>query len=227
MRDNFTEEVKQLLADRVGNRCSNPDCQQLTSGPRTDGKAINLGIAAHITAASIGGPRYDASLSQEDRKSINNGIWLCHRCAALIDKDPDKYTVDKINKWKSEAERLASLELEKKQKPEILVTTTVTLKQPNTYLEEQDSMIETKSLNQKIEFNNKFQEFLEDTGIKFTHRNRENVSLNDLFVFPDLKIINGSLEDQPKTISSEKLLEYGKRVIILGDEHSTLSHHIF
>jgi len=224
MRDNFTEEIKQLLADRVGNRCSNPDCKQLTSGPRTDGKAINLGIAAHITAASIGGPRYDASLCPEERKSINNGIWLCHKCAALIDKDISKYTVDKINKWKSEAEKLASRELETQQKPETLVTAsftaTVTLQQPNTYSEEKDAILETKSLNQKIEINNKFEEFLEDTAIKFTHRNRENVSLNDLFVFPELKIINDSLVEQPKIISSENLLAYNKRVLILGDEQS-------
>jgi len=77
-RDDFTERTKQLLAKRVGFRCSNPNCRAATSGPSDDPlKVINLGVASHITAASEGGPRFDPNLSADNRCDLSNGIWLC------------------------------------------------------------------------------------------------------------------------------------------------------
>ena len=108
MRDDFTEKVKQILQNRVGNRCSNPDCRVLTSGPNAHPeKATKTGVAAHITAASPGGPRYNPSLSKEQRKSALNGIWLCRRCADFIDSDYINYPVEILEKWKDDAEREA------------------------------------------------------------------------------------------------------------------------
>ena len=53
MRDDFPVGMKETLAKRVGNKCSNPDCGQPTSGPHEDpAKVLNIGVAAHITAAS-------------------------------------------------------------------------------------------------------------------------------------------------------------------------------
>ena len=113
MRDDFPNKVKETLAKRVGLRCSNPDCRQLTSGPNTDeSKATNIGVAAHITAASPGGPRYDDSLGSEERTSSKNGIWLDQKCGKLIDSDPDFYTVPLLYMWKSVAEKSAQVELQ-------------------------------------------------------------------------------------------------------------------
>ena len=68
-RDDFNPEVKDILAKRVGTRCSNPNCRQTTSGPREDPrKVLNIGVAAHITAASTKGPRYDHALSAEGHR---------------------------------------------------------------------------------------------------------------------------------------------------------------
>jgi hypothetical protein len=65
MRDDFPTLIKEMLAKRVGYRCSNPGCRKPTSGPQEDpSKAVNVGVAAHITAASPNGPRYDPSLTQ-------------------------------------------------------------------------------------------------------------------------------------------------------------------
>src|SRR5437899_8109263 len=56
MRDEFSVGTKELLAKRVGYRCSNPECRQPTSGPQEDpAKVVNIGVAAHITAASPDG----------------------------------------------------------------------------------------------------------------------------------------------------------------------------
>ena len=105
MADDFSALVKKALADRVGHLCSNPDCRALTSGPQDDpAKAVNLGVAAHITAASQGGPRYDPDLLPEERSSPSNGIWLCQNCAKLVDNDVARFSVGTLNKWKKEAE---------------------------------------------------------------------------------------------------------------------------
>ncbi|ENC6660021.1 hypothetical protein ABKY47_004558 [Aeromonas hydrophila] len=112
-RDDFTEKTKKIMQHRVGSRCSNPDCRCLTSGPNDNPeKATSIGVAAHITAAAGNGPRYDECLTQEERRSIFNGIWLCQNCAKLIDTDPERYTVNLLQRWKAHTEELSRLELE-------------------------------------------------------------------------------------------------------------------
>lgn len=113
MRDEFPADVVDLLARRVGVRCSNPNCRQTTCGPRTDPtKSINVGVAAHITAASAGGPRYEGGLSSDQRRSAENGIWLCQTCAKLVDNDPPRYTIELLRQWRRLAEEAALLAIE-------------------------------------------------------------------------------------------------------------------
>ena len=113
MRDNFTARTTALLGKRVGYKCSIPHCRQTTSGPQEEPDGtVNIGVAAHITAASSGGPRYDPDLTAEQRKSAENGIWLCPKCSKLIDSDLFLYTVKRLRSWKAEAEELARIELE-------------------------------------------------------------------------------------------------------------------
>src|SRR5881296_3048246 len=105
MRDDFPTAVKETLARRVGMHCSNPECRKPTSGPRAEpSQAVNIGVAAHITAASPGGPRYDPSLTPEERRSASNGIWLCQNCAHLIDTDKDRFSIDILRLWKAQSE---------------------------------------------------------------------------------------------------------------------------
>jgi hypothetical protein len=113
MRDDFALKTKELLAKRVANRCSNPGCRQLTSGPQKDPtKVVNIGVAAHITAASTDGPRFDPSLTPGERQAVENGIWLCQSCAKLVDNDPIRYGVNVLRQWKTLAEKSAARELE-------------------------------------------------------------------------------------------------------------------
>lgn len=103
-RDEFTLTTKRILAERAGQRCSNPDCGRSTAGPSDDvsGESTQLGKAAHITAASEGGPRYDPNLSPEKRSSPENGIWLCAECADRMDKRENEvqYPVELLRNWK-------------------------------------------------------------------------------------------------------------------------------
>jgi tetratricopeptide (TPR) repeat protein len=115
MRDDFGATVKRMIAARAGYRCSNPKCRRQTSGPQADPtKAVNIGVAAHITAAASGGPRYDPDLSSEERSSIDNTIWLCQTCAKLIDSDEQRYTTELLWQWKEAAEQAAQRELERR-----------------------------------------------------------------------------------------------------------------
>src|SRR5579864_2955680 len=118
MADDFSEPVKRLLSTRVGNLCSNPDCRALTSGPQENpAKALNIGVGAHITAASAGGPRHDPDLLPEERSSPTNGIWLCQNCAKLVDNDPVRFTVELLQRWKSSAESEARTRIGKTAAP--------------------------------------------------------------------------------------------------------------
>ncbi|MCS6029404.1 MULTISPECIES: hypothetical protein [Klebsiella] len=105
-RDDFSTKTKQILSDRVGGRCSYPGCGQVTTGPNLHdpAKKVNTGVAAHITAAAKGGPRFDESLTSEQRSSIENGIWMCEYHGRLIDADFSTYTVEQLKSWKSLAE---------------------------------------------------------------------------------------------------------------------------
>ncbi len=119
-RDDFSKETLDRLAKRVGVRCSNPSCRKLTTGPRTDSPfIINIGVGAHITAASPGGPRYDSSLSPQQRKSDENGIWLCQNHAKLVDDDQVAYSAEALRAWKAEAEASARAELEGGAQPKL------------------------------------------------------------------------------------------------------------
>lgn len=115
MRDDFSKSTKDILSKRVGLKCSNPDCRCLTAGPNSDPeKSTNVGVAAHICAASINGPRFDSSMSQSERQSPTNGIWLCQTCSKLVDSDIHRFTVELLMRWKTEAEIDALNQLNKK-----------------------------------------------------------------------------------------------------------------
>ena len=104
-RDDFPPAVIDNLARRVGMRCSNPQCRRLTSGPRMEeDKSVNVGVAAHITAASVGGPRFDPTLTSTQRRAASNGIWLCQIHAKLVDNDEARYSVELLRAWKQETE---------------------------------------------------------------------------------------------------------------------------
>jgi len=105
----FLEKTKQTLAKRAGQVCSNLDCRRTTSGPHSnDDKSINLGEAAHIKAARDGQARYDPNMTDEERRDVANGIWLCKECARIIDLDETRFTVELLCNWKKQHEHWIS-----------------------------------------------------------------------------------------------------------------------
>ena len=115
-RDNFVQAVVNALGKRAAFICSNPDCRKQTIAP-SDADIMKfqyIGAAAHITAASKHGPRYDPNMTAKDRAAITNGIFLCRNCADLIDKNQGiDFTADELRRWKKNHEEWTSANLNK------------------------------------------------------------------------------------------------------------------
>lgn len=52
-------------------------------------------------------------MTPEERKSSENGIWLCQSCSKLIDTDTTRYSKAVLLEWKKAAELSALSEIEK------------------------------------------------------------------------------------------------------------------
>ncbi|HTN46624.1 MAG TPA: hypothetical protein VL098_09785 [Flavipsychrobacter sp.] len=106
-RDDFPIKIKEILKQRAAYICSNPSCKKMTIAPSVaDLDAVQfIGVCAHITAACDGGPRYKKEMNSVERSSIQNGIFLCSNCAALIDKNDGKdYDFETLIRWKEDHE---------------------------------------------------------------------------------------------------------------------------
>ena len=127
-RDDFPKQVIRNLQDRVGSRCSRPDCRVPTTGPRMKDEGVSrIGKAAHITAAAKLGPRFDKNLTREARRSFANGIWLCSIHADEVDSDEARFPVPLLRDWKAQAESAATLERGKRLPSESDVIGTVAM----------------------------------------------------------------------------------------------------
>lgn len=114
-RDDFLEKTKRAVALRASYRCSFTGCNRITVGPSDEFNSAvsNVGKAAHICAAAPGGRRYEASMSPEQRSSIENAIWMCATHADLIDKNDVRYTVDVLHRMKADHEAQCAAEVAK------------------------------------------------------------------------------------------------------------------
>ncbi len=103
-RDDFTEKTKAQIARQVGYLCSFPSCRVATVGSTQDGQGvISIGTAAHICAASPGGPRYDEQMTSAERSSPDNGIWMCRDHGKAIDSDEKAFPGALLRQWKQHA----------------------------------------------------------------------------------------------------------------------------
>lgn len=114
-RDDFPRRQIELLAQRVAYLCSAPDCKKVTVGPgQTREERSVIGVAAHICAASPGGPRFDPGMTALERGSIKNAIWLCNNCSRKIDNDSGRYPVGLLLQWKQHSEAEALMRIGKR-----------------------------------------------------------------------------------------------------------------
>lgn len=104
-RDDFSMPTKRILAQRAGGRCSKPGCDRLCWLPgEGPDKAASIGVAAHIRGAAPGAMRYDQNQTKEDRKALQNAIYLCQNHAHEIDTDANRFAVKTLLEWKARHE---------------------------------------------------------------------------------------------------------------------------
>jgi len=116
LRDDFPPDVRRALAARAGHKCS--ICVKATSGPGSGAESVlSDGIAAHITAAAPGGPRFESGLSSDERRSAENGIWVCTQHGREIDADEPAFPVDLLRGRKRYREEIARKEMQSRSAP--------------------------------------------------------------------------------------------------------------
>ena len=103
-RHDFDDDVTRAAAALTADRCSNPYCRALTSGPANDRtKSLNVGVTLAISALAPEGPRFDPTLSDMERHRGGNAIWLCYTCARQVNSDVARYPARLLRAWKSKA----------------------------------------------------------------------------------------------------------------------------
>lgn len=107
-KKNLSQKTKRLqpkshvlreLYLKSGNQCAFPGCYN----PIVDAQGNFVGEVCHIEAAMPGGERYNPNMSDEDRRSYDNLMLMCHTHHVVTD-DVDEYTVDVLKKIKREHE---------------------------------------------------------------------------------------------------------------------------
>ena len=103
----ITPSTMKRLFTRCRNRCAFPDCE----APIIENSDVITGDICHIKAASSGGPRYDASQTDEERHGAANLILLCTRHHRIIDFDAKKYSVAFLTEMKRKHEHGGIVEI--------------------------------------------------------------------------------------------------------------------
>lgn len=88
-------EVLRELFLKSGNVCAFPDCLH----PIVDSNGIYVAQLCHIEAAAIGGPRFNASQSNEQRRQFENLLLMCNRHHKETD-DVTRFPVSKMKEIK-------------------------------------------------------------------------------------------------------------------------------
>lgn len=100
----FTSGTQKALFRLARGTCYFPGCAREILTYESGEPLVDVQIA-HIAAAEPGGPRFDASMTDEQRRSIDNLILLCQAHHNLVDKvRPTDFSADDLRQWKSENE---------------------------------------------------------------------------------------------------------------------------
>ena len=94
-----TSEVVRELYLKCGNQCAYPGCDHLMM----DENGVFIGEVCHIEAAMPGGERFNKNQTNEERRSFENLLLLCHKHHKVTD-NIDDYPVHRMKTIKAEHE---------------------------------------------------------------------------------------------------------------------------
>lgn len=116
-RDNFSQQTKNIIAQRVGGLCSFSGCGNITisASEEREISISSTGMACHISAVSEGqnAKRYGPNLTPKQSAHPNNGIWMCYKHGKLIDTDETRFETSTLKYWKELGENVSRLMHEK------------------------------------------------------------------------------------------------------------------
>ena len=93
-----------------GTTCYFPDCLTPVITFVGDEPVSNVEIA-HIHGANPGSPRYDATMTDEERRAFANLVLLCKPHHEIVDKrHPDRYPPELLAAWKAQREASAGID---------------------------------------------------------------------------------------------------------------------
>lgn len=98
---------EKVLIARSGNRCAYPKCgiELVIPADDPEDRPKAVGKVAHIAAASPGGPRYDSAMTEAQRGSADNLIYLCGSHHDAIDSQINQHTREFLLKAKKTHEK--------------------------------------------------------------------------------------------------------------------------
>jgi len=103
----FSKSVKTALAQRAAYVCANPDCRCLTlTLVGDDATRVSYRGRAVAIRGAEGGPRHDAGMNGNQRKAIDNAIFLCAKCADVTSRQKGAhYPAEVLRDWKEQHKR--------------------------------------------------------------------------------------------------------------------------
>ena len=96
---------KILIALKSGDRCAFKDCRKLLTSDGVKSEAAIIGEAAHIYGEKPSSARYQPNMTDKQKDSENNLIYLCPTCHTKIDKQEQDYPADFLFNLKKEHEK--------------------------------------------------------------------------------------------------------------------------
>lgn len=107
-----TYPTKILLAFRSGGICAFPSCAKNLSYESALGIDTYIGEAAHIRGEKVKAARYDPLMTDVERDSIENLLYLCTDDHTLIDKVEEDWPTEKLMALKTEHEAKVRIAIE-------------------------------------------------------------------------------------------------------------------
>jgi len=92
-----TPDSQRKLYAHSGNLCAYPSCMEIM----IDSEGVFKGEIAHIEAAEKGGPRFNAKMTNEERRHPDNLMLLCRNHHNEIDTHPERYPVHYLQDMKA------------------------------------------------------------------------------------------------------------------------------
>lgn len=121
----ISKETLRSLSLRSKNKCAFPSCDQ----PILNEAGVYIGELCHIEAAMPGGPRYNPMQSDDERRSAENLIYMCHPHHVETD-DAVRYPVSALHAMKAAHEAL----------PEVVFNVELLLNRVVEVLEQQEKL---------------------------------------------------------------------------------------